>query len=41
MNPILKKILQILLPAVIGSGITLKLTDTLQVNCKPEISQGA
>lgn len=35
MNPILKKILAALLGAVIGSGITIKISDSLAVNCKP------
>lgn len=40
MNPIVKKLLQILLPAIIGSGITIKVTDMLSVKCTPELSQG-
>jgi len=38
MNPIVKKLLQLLLSAVIGSGITIAITDNFSVKCSPVIN---
>lgn len=37
MSPIVKKILQILVPALLGSGITIAITEGVVINCKPVI----
>lgn len=37
MHPVLKKILTLLLPALIGSGITVAITDGFSVVCKPVV----
>jgi len=38
MNAIVKKILMMLLPALIGSGVTIAISDGLSINCKPVIN---
>lgn len=37
MNPLVKRILALLLSAFTGSGITIAITDGVSVNCKPII----
>jgi len=38
MNPIAKKILQLLVSALVGSGITIAITEGVSINCKPVIT---
>lgn len=35
MNPVLKKILTLVLPALVGSGITVAISDGFSLTCKP------
>lgn len=37
MNPLVKKILQLLLSAFLGSGITVAISEGVSINCKPVI----
>lgn len=39
MKEIIKKLLKVLLPALIGSGITIAISDGLSVQCKPVITE--
>lgn len=41
MKAILKKVLTLLLPALLGSGITIAVTDSVSVQCKPVIQENA
>lgn len=38
MNPVVKKILQLVIGALIGSGVTIFITEGVAINCKPVIT---